>query len=183
MASEFVFKLANFAALPALVFLPEAPGPCVLTLCQSKSCACLLHIVWFAWATVTQAAIIRPLLSGKICLGKLVGLRKVVSPGTNARMVAGMHTVDLLERASQLARQLGYKLREDWLGGSGGGPCEIKGQKWLFLDLALSPAEQLEQVATAIRSELAAASRVEGAVTTVEVPSDLRRALRLKKTA
>lgn len=64
-----------------------------------------------------------------------------------------MHTVDLLEEAVATALRLGYKLRQDWLGGSGGGGCEIKGQKWLFLDLAQSPTDQLDQVVDALRRE------------------------------
>jgi hypothetical protein len=61
-----------------------------------------------------------------------------------------MHTVDLLDQAVGAAKQRGYKVREEWLGGAGGA-CEIQGQKWLFLDLALSPDEQLEQVLEALR--------------------------------
>jgi hypothetical protein len=57
-----------------------------------------------------------------------------------------MHTVELLEAALAAARQAGYRVRDEWLGGSGGGGCEIRGQKWLFLDLALAPSDQLEQV-------------------------------------
>ena len=63
-----------------------------------------------------------------------------------------MHTVDLLEEAVATAIRLGYKLRQDWLGGGGGG-CEIKGQKWLFLDLALSPSDQLAQVVDTLGRE------------------------------
>ena len=64
-----------------------------------------------------------------------------------------MHTVDLLEQALDAAKTLGYRLRQEWLGGAGGGGCEIKGQKWIFLDLALSPADQLSQVAEALRAD------------------------------
>ncbi|MBI2825438.1 MAG: hypothetical protein HYX69_12195 [Planctomycetia bacterium] len=67
-----------------------------------------------------------------------------------------MHTVDLLERALRAAQRLGYRVRQDWLDGSGGGGCEIKGQKWLFLDLAASPVEQLHVVADVLSRELAA---------------------------
>ena len=68
-----------------------------------------------------------------------------------------MHTVDLLEQALQAAAQLGYGVRREWLGGSGGGSCEIKGQKWIFLDLALSLPDQLEHMAETLRSEPGAA--------------------------
>lgn len=61
-----------------------------------------------------------------------------------------MHTVDRLEQTLKLAEQLGYTIRQEWLGGRGGGPCEIRGQKVLFIDLALSPLEQLEQAKLAL---------------------------------
>lgn len=62
-----------------------------------------------------------------------------------------MHTVELLEEATSLAAQLGFKIRQEWFGGCAAGACEIKGQKWIFIDLALSPGEQLEQVLAALR--------------------------------
>ena len=65
-----------------------------------------------------------------------------------------MHTVDLLERALLAVEGLGYRVRQDWLDGQGGG-CEIKGQKWLFLDLASGPAEQLHLVAEVLAREVA----------------------------
>ena len=68
-----------------------------------------------------------------------------------------MHTVELLEEALGAARQLGYRIREEWLGGNGGGSCVLKGQKWLFVDLALDTAERLEQVTSALSTETAAA--------------------------
>ena len=64
-----------------------------------------------------------------------------------------MHTVDLREQALVLAQRLGYRIREEWLGGSGGGQCEFAGSRWIFVDLALNAAEQLEQVAEALRSD------------------------------
>ena len=68
-----------------------------------------------------------------------------------------MHTVDLLARALIAAQQLGFRVRHEWLGGMGGA-CELRGQKWLFLDEALSPAEQLEVVLDALRGEASLAS-------------------------
>ena len=64
-----------------------------------------------------------------------------------------MHTVDLLEQACEIAGQLGYHTRQEWLGGSGGGACEFAGRKWIFVDLALSVFEQLEQVTEALRRD------------------------------
>lgn len=69
-----------------------------------------------------------------------------------------MHTADLLDHALRAAEQLGYKIRQEWLGGSGGGDCEIKGQKWLFIDLSLSLPDQLHLVVEALRREPQAAA-------------------------
>jgi hypothetical protein len=69
-----------------------------------------------------------------------------------------MHTVHLLDEALRAAERLGYQVRHEWLGGTGGGGCEIKGRKWLFVDLALGPGDQLEQVLDALRREGAAPS-------------------------
>jgi len=86
-----------------------------------------------------------------------------------------MHTVELLEEALGVARQLGYRLREEWLGEITGGACHINGQKWLFLDLALSPAEQLDQVATAIRQE--------GNPAQLDASAELRQMLGVRRAA
>jgi len=86
-----------------------------------------------------------------------------------------MHTVELLDQALRLAERLGYVVRQEWLGGSGGGGCEIKGRKHFFLDLALSPAEQLEQVAQAIRDVQPAE--------TLPITPELARTLKLRKAA
>jgi hypothetical protein len=67
-----------------------------------------------------------------------------------------MHTVDRLDAAVSAARALGYQVRMEWLGGSGGGGCEIHGRKWLFIDLALPPEEQLQQVQELLSRESAA---------------------------
>ena len=64
-----------------------------------------------------------------------------------------MHTVELLEEAIALAERLGYKVRHESLGGQGGGGCEVMGRKWFFLDLALGPMDQLEQVLETLRRE------------------------------
>ena len=86
-----------------------------------------------------------------------------------------MHTVDLLEEAVGLAERLGYRIRNEWMGGAGGGGCEIRGHRWIFLDLALGPAEQLEQVLATLRGE--------PAVATLPMPQPLRDCLLLRKSA
>lgn len=65
-----------------------------------------------------------------------------------------MHsTVELLEAALQLSQRLGYTIRHEFLGGSGGGGCELRGRKYLFVDLALHVSEQLEQVCQALAED------------------------------
>ncbi len=64
-----------------------------------------------------------------------------------------MHTVELLEQALSLAEQMGYRVRQEWMGGVGGGMCEFGGRKWLFVDLALNAVEQLEQVRMALETD------------------------------
>ena len=86
-----------------------------------------------------------------------------------------MHTVELLNEALKLAVQIGYQVRQEWLGGSGGGGCEIKGRRWIFLDLALSPADQLESVLQTLRRH--------PEVATLTMPPQLRGMLRIRKSA
>jgi len=61
-----------------------------------------------------------------------------------------MHTVELLGHCLDVARRLGYEIRQEWLSGNGGG-CTLRGRKILFLDLALGPVEQLDQVVDTLR--------------------------------
>jgi hypothetical protein len=67
-----------------------------------------------------------------------------------------MHTVAMLNEALDTARRLGYEVRQDWLGGDGGGHCLVRGRKWLLLDVAQSADEQLDVVAEALRGEAGA---------------------------
>jgi hypothetical protein len=68
-----------------------------------------------------------------------------------------MHKVELLKEAVEAAQQLGYEVRQDWLGGNGGGHCLVRGRKWVLLDLAQTPDEQLDVLADALRGETGAA--------------------------
>ena len=86
-----------------------------------------------------------------------------------------MHTVELLGHALDLAVRLGYTVRQEWLAGSGGGGCELKGRKLLFLDLDLGPADQLEQTLGALRYERNAQN--------LPMPEELRGLLRVRKIA
>jgi hypothetical protein len=67
-----------------------------------------------------------------------------------------MHTVAMLNEALDAARRLGYEVRQDWLGGNGGGHCLVRGRKWLLLDVAQTADEQLNVVGDALRDEMGA---------------------------
>ena len=86
-----------------------------------------------------------------------------------------MHTVDILEQALAAARQLGFRIRHEWLGGAGGADCLLKGQKWIFLDLAQTPQEQLEGVLEALQSD--------PQLTRLQLVPELRGLLDLRRTA
>lgn len=74
-----------------------------------------------------------------------------------------MHTVELLNEAVEAARRLGYEVRQDWLGGNGGGHCLVRGRKWLLLDVAQTADEQLHVVADALRGEAGAKQVIKSA--------------------
>jgi hypothetical protein len=86
-----------------------------------------------------------------------------------------MHTVELLEEAIAVAEQAGYEVREEWLGGTGGGYCEIRGQKCIFLDLAVGPLDQLGLVLQTLHRE--------PNVMPLRMSSHLRRLLGARKSA
>jgi hypothetical protein len=86
-----------------------------------------------------------------------------------------VHTVELLEQALALAERSGIVVRQDWFGGTAAGSCQLKGRQWLFVDLSLSPAEQLEQVLEA----LACVDKVDPAATN----SQILKLLSLRKAA
>lgn len=77
-----------------------------------------------------------------------------------------MHLVDAMDKVLRLAKQAGYRIRQEWLGGSGGGGCEIRGQKFLFLDISLAPAEQFEQAVETLKNDANLTENV--------IPVDLR---------
>ena len=78
-----------------------------------------------------------------------------------------MLTVELLEQALELARRNGYKIRQEWLDGSPGGACIIRGQKWLFLDPTRSQRDLLSDVLDALWAD--------PEVTAIDVSVELQR--------
>lgn len=55
-------------------------------------------------------------------------------------------TLGLLAEATQLARDLGYEICEEQLGETPGGLCRVGKVRRILLNIAESPAEQLEQL-------------------------------------
>lgn len=64
-----------------------------------------------------------------------------------------MHTVELLNQVLALAKQLGYTVRMEDLGGEGGGICEFGGKRWLFVDLTASTVDQLRRTCDSLRDD------------------------------
>ena len=86
-----------------------------------------------------------------------------------------MHTVEMLENGLDLAARLGYQIRQEYLGGNGGGGCLLRGKKIFFLDLALDPAEQLDLVIETLRHDPDALQ--------LPMPHQLRDMLAVRKSA
>ena len=86
-----------------------------------------------------------------------------------------MHTVDLYEIAKQLAESLGYEVREENLGGVGGGACEVAGRKCLFVDVTLGVVERLDQVTDVLQAD--------PAIYVATVPPELQGILGISKAA
>lgn len=64
-----------------------------------------------------------------------------------------MRASNLLDQLLDLAKQLGYTIRMEDLGGEGGGICEFGGKRWLFVDLTASSADQLQRTCDALRQD------------------------------
>ena len=64
-----------------------------------------------------------------------------------------MSTIERIDQLIEIAQQLGYRVRYDYFGGTGGGVCEFSGSKWMFIDLASTCVEQLEQIRSALANE------------------------------
>ncbi len=55
-------------------------------------------------------------------------------------------TLGMLAEASQLARELGYEIREEPLGETPGGLCRVGKVRQILLNVAEGPAEQVERL-------------------------------------
>jgi len=86
-----------------------------------------------------------------------------------------MHTVELMEQAVAALEVLGYGVREEYLGGTGGGGCEIGGKKWVFVDIGLSKSEQLDQILEVLRDDASSYS--------IPLSDELSRSLGIRRAA
>lgn len=57
-----------------------------------------------------------------------------------------MGAVDAVRDLIDMARRMGYEIREEWLGGAGCSVCELRGKAVVFIDSACSAQEQWEQL-------------------------------------
>jgi len=64
-----------------------------------------------------------------------------------------MSTIEKIDGLTAIAERLGYQVRYDYFGGTGGGTCEFGGKKILFMDLALTSSEQLERLQAILAQE------------------------------
>lgn len=62
-------------------------------------------------------------------------------------------TLGLLEEAMQIARDLGYRVREEPLGDSPGGACVLGGRKHLLVNAGLPAAQRLGIVLGALAGD------------------------------
>jgi hypothetical protein len=85
-----------------------------------------------------------------------------------------MSTVEQIDQLLDVAKELGYQIRYDYFGGTGGGVCEFSGKRVLFMDLALTSVEQLELLESLIAQE--------PLLSTVSVSDDLKRSI-MKRAA
>ncbi len=65
--------------------------------------------------------------------------------------MATIHTVDLLEEALALCELAGFDVRRQWMAEGIGGPCRVGEKLVLFVNLADSAQEQLDQAIRALR--------------------------------
>lgn len=86
-----------------------------------------------------------------------------------------MHPVELYESAKGLAEKMGYQVREENLGGIGGGACEVGGRRCIFVDIAMSSAEQLDHMILALSRDQS--------IYTLDIPEPLRQLFPLSRAA
>lgn len=81
-----------------------------------------------------------------------------------------MYSNEFMREALAFAKSLGYGIRYEWFGGSGGGSCEFNGSKWIYIDLALNAVDQCDQLIHCLRHD--------SQLSNVTIPAMLQRHLR-----
>lgn len=64
-----------------------------------------------------------------------------------------MNQVVEFDQWIEVAKQMGYRPRFEYFGGTGGGACRVGNQRLMFIDLANSHTEQLDSLVDAIASD------------------------------
>ena len=85
------------------------------------------------------------------------------------------HTVELYEVAKSFSESIGYQVREENLGGIGGGSCLVAGKKCLFIDVTLSSVDQLDQIIAVVSQD--------PAIYVSDIPSELKPLIELPRAA
>lgn len=70
---------------------------------------------------------------------------------TPSNRYASLSPLAQLEQLIESARANGFEIRYEQLGGTGGGVCEFRGKRWLFVDLSVSTIDALERLTDALR--------------------------------
>lgn len=86
-----------------------------------------------------------------------------------------MNLVRQFDEFLDVAQRLGYHIRYDYFGGTGGGVCHYGGKKWLFIDLALTAEDQLDVIFSTLKSD--------PLFETLEIPESMRRELSKRQVA
>lgn len=86
-----------------------------------------------------------------------------------------MGTVELYASVKRFAEELGYQVREENLGGVGGGACEVAGRKCLFVDIAFSSAQQLDEMIESLQRQ--------PEIYSVAIPSELQPLFGIRRAA
>ena len=66
------------------------------------------------------------------------------------KLLKPMEDKSVLNGLLDLAERLGVEVRHEFLGGEGGGMCQLRGKNVLFVDLAAPLTEQIAQSAAAL---------------------------------
>lgn len=114
-----------------------------------KGSAHFKDIVGLTWASPPQTLTIKP---SAISCDLLAIFRDREQKPLPHWVLAMEHVVNTrFNRGLQLAEENGIEIRYEYLHGQGGGICHVNQHPQLFVDLALSPLEQLQILENAMQ--------------------------------